>query len=93
MDNTAKTMAIVSLVLGIVSIIFGIPIFFIGLACGVVGIILATMSKKREPSGMATAGLVLSIIGLILSAIIVISVAACAGAAIMGGNMLMDMFS
>ena len=92
MDNNARTLATVSLVLGIVSVIFALPIFYIGLICGVVGLVLAVVSKKRQPSGMATAGMVLSIIGLALSLVLLLSVLACAGAVIGGTSMLMDLF-
>lgn len=76
-------MAIASLVLGIVATVFGI-IFggfgWIGILCGIVGIVLGALSKKNKPegNGMATAGLVLSIIGTILSAIVFIACVACA---------------
>jgi hypothetical protein len=36
---------------------------------GIVGIVVSTIARKRENSGIATAGLVLSIIGTILSLI------------------------
>lgn len=67
-DSSANGMAIASLVLGIVSF------FCCGLPCSVVGLILGIISKKRKPenNGKATAGIVLSIIALVLWAIIVI---------------------
>ena len=60
--------AIASLVLGIVSFIC---IFFgygaiLGIVLAIVGLILGMDSKKRNPSGMATAGVVLSIISIII---------------------------
>jgi len=73
-------MAVAALVLGIVSIVFsviGLGIF--GLIPGIVGIILGIMAKKKAPSGMATAGLVLSIIGVALTLLILIACAACIG--------------
>ena len=64
-------MAITALVLGIVSIVLSfIPaIQIVGAIAGVIGIILAALAKKNNPDagGLATAGLVLSIIGLVLS--------------------------
>lgn len=75
-------MAIVSLVLGIVSVVtawFGY-LSILGLACGVVGIVLAAKGRKIETQkGLATAGLVLSIIGVVLSGILLLCVACAAG--------------
>ena len=76
-------MAVASLVLGIVSLVscvigLGFPV---GTICGVVGIILGYMGKKNAPenSGMATAGMVCSIIGTILSLISIVACTACVG--------------
>lgn len=81
-EKKSNGLAIASLVLGIVAIVFsfiGLSIPF-GLIIGIVGIILGVMAKKKNPSGMATAGLVLSIIGTILCAIVFIACMACVGA-------------
>lgn len=81
-EKKSNGLAVASLVLGIVAIVFsfiGLSIPF-GLIIGIVGIVLGVMAKKKNPSGMATAGLVLSIIGTILCAIIFIACAACMGA-------------
>ena len=54
-------MAVASLVLGIVSavcIFFGY-FAFIGIITGIVGLVLGVMAKKKQPCGMATAGIVL----------------------------------
>ena len=79
--NNGKSIA--SLVLGIVSVVscfFGV-VAIVGVATGIVGLILAINAKKEDgkATGMTTAGLVLSIIGLAVSAIIFISCVACAG--------------
>lgn len=81
-EKKSNGLAIASLVLGIVSIVFSfiglsIPL---GLIVGIVGIILGVMARKKNPCGMATAGLVLSIIGTILCALMFIACAACVGA-------------
>lgn len=57
-----KNFAIASLVLGIVSF------FCCGTICSILGIIFGVISKQRqkENNGMATAGIVLSIITLVL---------------------------
>ena len=74
-------MAIAGLILGILSIVGGsipginaFPIWLFGIA----GIVLSVIARKREPSGIATAGLVLSIIGTVLSFIFFLACAVCA---------------
>ena len=71
-----KGLGIGSLVCGIVSLVFcwWSLAALVGIIAGVVGIILGVMGGKKMkmasfPSGMATAGLVISIIGTILSGI------------------------
>ena len=61
-DTSAKNMGTASMVLGIVSF------FCCGLPCSIVGLILGIISKKRQPenNAKATAGIVLSIIALVL---------------------------
>jgi len=60
-------MAIASLVLGIISCVFsfcGVWVALIGLVCGIVAIITAVKGRKLQTKrGLATAGLVLGIIG------------------------------
>lgn len=74
-------MAVASLVLGIVAVVFSfIGLYLPGLLAGIIGIVLGVMAKKKNPSGMATAGFVLSIIGTILCALVFIACAACVGA-------------
>ena len=76
-------MAVASLVLGIISIVCGL--FFMGFQwlgalLGVVGIVLGALGKKNpEKKGMATAGLVCSIIGLVLSLVFYVACVACVG--------------
>ena len=87
--NNGKTLAIIGLVTGILSIVLSL---FIGaktwwiaifaIASGVAGLILSAMGQKKlreagDNSGMATAGLVCSIIGLALIVILIISCIAC----------------
>lgn len=85
-QSTGKGFSIAALVLGIIGAIFAwfgvIGIF--ALVCSVMGIVFAVIGRKKsfaalgKPSGMATAGLVLSIIGTALAAIGVIACFACA---------------
>lgn len=66
--------AVVSLVLGIVSCVLsfcGVWPALVGLPCGIVAIIFAVKGRKIEAKkGMATAGLVLGIIGTVLCGIL-----------------------
>ena len=76
-------MAVASLVLGIISTIWGVilPSKIIGAIIGIVGIVLGAVVKKNDPSnGMATAGLVLSVVGTVLCLIISVACAAACGA-------------
>lgn len=73
-------MAIASLVLGIIAIIFSfIGLSIPGIILGIVGIVLAVLARKDNPSGMATAGLVVSIVGTALCTLVFIACAACVG--------------
>jgi hypothetical protein len=76
-------MGIAALVCGIISVVcafFG-PGAIVGVVLGIVAIILGVKARK-DPSqaGSATAGLVLGIIGTVLSGILFISCVACAAA-------------
>lgn len=80
MENKTNGKAVASLVLGIVScvcVFFGYGAL-LGIVLGIIGIILAISAKKEEPnSGMAKAGLVLSIISVVICAISFIACVAC----------------
>lgn len=84
-EKEGKDMAVASLVLGIISIVIGV--FFSGLLgwlgaiLGVVGIILGVQGKKDpEKKGLATAGMICSIVGLVLCLILYLACVACVGA-------------
>ncbi|SFD09773.1 hypothetical protein [Butyrivibrio sp. YAB3001] len=81
-DEPGKGAAIASLVLGIVSIVcwfLGIGAF-VGLITGIIGIICASSSKKAGyTGGIQTGGLVCSIIGVVVSAVIFVTCVACVG--------------
>ncbi len=77
-------MAVASLVLGIVSLVFMfIPgIGSIAPILAIIGIVLSVLGKKQlaatgQPTGVATAGLVCSIIGLVISGIFTLICAGC----------------
>ncbi|MDO8555641.1 MAG: DUF4190 domain-containing protein [Nanoarchaeota archaeon] len=62
---------VASLILGIAGLLFfWVPI--LGLSCAIIGLVCSARQKKIMPNGLATAGLVLSIIGLVFSAIFTI---------------------
>lgn len=76
MQNTGKGLSIAGLVLGIVSAVLAwfYMINIAALVCGIVGIICAAKGKKAAklaevPTGLGTAGLVLSIVGTVLAGI------------------------
>ena len=78
-------MGIISLVLGILATIFGIFCCIPGISAYgwigiVIGIVLAAIANKKEKKGINTAGLVLSIIGTALCAILFIACVACTAA-------------
>lgn len=77
-------MGVASLVLGIVSIVcsfFGYGAI-VGVILGIAGVILGAIGRKNVyKQGVATAGLVCSIIGLVLSSILFIACVACVGCA------------
>ena len=73
MQQGNKTMGIISIVLGAVAIVcaYFYMVNIAAVIAGIVGIILAVMSKKSfvaagETSPIPTVGLVLSIIGLVM---------------------------
>jgi hypothetical protein len=78
-------MAVAGLILGILSLVGGsIPVAnqFPMWLFGVLGIILSAVARSkakraRQPTGIATAGLVLSIIGTVFSFIFFLACAAC----------------
>ena len=78
-------MGVASLVLGIIAIIIGLfsagALGWFGATLAIIGIILGAVGRKNpEKSGLATAGLVCSIIGLILCLIVYIACVACLAA-------------
>ena len=77
-------MAVASLVLGIASLLacFAGVGAIVGLVLGIVGLVLAINAKKKMPtvqSGLATAGMVCSIIGLVISGVVFLSCVLCIG--------------
>lgn len=82
-QQPGKGKAVASLVLGIVAVVFWFfgTLSIISIICGIVGIILSSSAKKSGfVGGICTAGLVLSIIGLVGGAVSFVACVACAGA-------------
>ena len=82
-----KGMAIAGMVLGILSLVFLLPflwpVAFIGIILAVVGLVLSIIARNKlatpeEGRGMATAGMVMSIIALALCVIVFVACVACA---------------
>lgn len=81
-------MGVAALVLGIIAIVIGAfsagALGWAGAIMGIVGIILGALGKKNAPegkAGIATAGLVCSIIGTVLCLLLYLACAACVGGA------------
>lgn len=77
-------MGVASLVLGIIAVVIGCfsagSLGWAGAIMAIIGIVLGALGKKNEEKkGLATAGLVLSIIGLVLCLILYIACIACVG--------------
>lgn len=79
-------MGVAALVLGIIAIVIGIfsagALGWAGAIMGIIGIILGALGRKNAPegkTGIATGGLVCSIIGTILCLLLYLACAACVG--------------
>lgn len=68
MEKQTKTFSILSLIFGIVGIVLTFtPASVVGLILAILGIVFSVIGKKKEgKNGMATGGLVLSIIALVI---------------------------
>ncbi len=67
-ENSADTLAIISLVIGILSILVSCCGACMGTLPGIAGIVCAAISQKNNgKTGVATAGLVCSIIGTVIA--------------------------
>lgn len=77
-------MGVASLVLGIISIVIsfgGVGLQWVGILPGLIGVILGVQGRKDPDNrGLATGGLVCSIVGLVLCLIFYVGCAACLGA-------------
>ena len=71
--NQTNTLAIVSLVCGILAILMGCCTAYIGIIPGIAGIICAVFANKQGKTGMAKAGMICSIIGIVIAVLITIA--------------------
>lgn len=67
-----NSLAVVSLVLGIISIVLGCCGSWIAIVLGIGGIVCAVMANKEGKTGMAKAGLICSIVGIVLAIVMLI---------------------
>ncbi|MDL2237542.1 hypothetical protein LJC56_06905 [Christensenellaceae bacterium OttesenSCG-928-K19] len=91
MENK-KTLSILALIFGLLGIILTFtPASVVGLILAILGIIFAIVAKKKEgKSGMVTAGLVLSIIALVLWIIVIVFAGLIFGTFMMGAAALLS---
>lgn len=86
MQNNGKGLSVAGLVLGICAVVIGfIANMAVGIVCGIIGIVLSVMGRKKAtlagaPTGMATAGLVLSIIATAVCAVVWLAALICVSA-------------
>ncbi len=66
-EKNSVGLSVASMVLGICSLVLGCCFWYVSIPCAIVGVILggASLSKKKGGKGMAVAGVVTSIIGLV----------------------------
>ncbi len=75
-------MGVASLIVGIISLLMSLFLTgfgWLGAILGIVGCVLASKAKQNGEGGIATAGQVLSILGIILGLVFYIACAACVG--------------
>lgn len=78
-------MGLASLICGIITLVMAIfsasGLGVVGVALGIIGIILGALGRKDPAQhSMATAGMIISIIGLIINIVVFIACVACIGA-------------
>ena len=79
-DQPGKSEAVGSLACGILSLVFCLfgKVALVGVILGIVGLVLASMSKKKGfEGGIRSGGFICSLIGLIFGSIVFVSCAAC----------------
>ncbi|MPN19227.1 hypothetical protein SDC9_166593 [bioreactor metagenome] len=86
--------SIVALVLGIISCLFVFtgPLALLGIIAAIIGLIMGINSNKIEKNGMATAGIILSIIGLVFCVICFMACVVFIGGAVLFGSEIAHYF-
>jgi len=64
-DKVAESFAIISIVAGILA--FSLPVPILDILLGIGGLVLAILARNKGIKGLATAGLILSIIGIVVA--------------------------
>lgn len=85
-------LAVASMVLGIVAVVFDFIFAWVGLICGIIALILGIVAKNQISNsngqigggGMATAGIVLGAVALLLWLIVLIACSAIIGGIMSG---------
>lgn len=68
--STANSAGIAGVVFGVLSIVLGFGIllgFFAGFVCGILGLVFALIQRKKSRNSWSRAGIILSIIGLVVN--------------------------
>lgn len=90
-NKGGNPLSITALVLGIVSVVFDFIFVWVGLVAGIVGIVLGVKARKKEDAkGMATAGFVVSIIGVAIGGALLICAICLVGSYLGAGGGLTD---
>ena len=84
-DNKASGVQVASMVFGILAILFSCCYGVGGIVFGIIGLILAVLGRNDGKNGIKIAGLICSIVGLILGVIVL-------GLLILGLSLFYDMF-
>jgi len=77
-QQEGKGMSIAAMVCGILSIVF-CAVIYLALPCGVVGLVLGIIARKKSKNGMALAGIITGSIGIGLTLIVTIAFIAAVG--------------
>lgn len=72
-NQNSNVLAIVGLVFGIVSIVASCCMGWVGCIPAIVGLICSILARKSNKSGMSLAGIICSVVGLVLGVIMSIA--------------------
>lgn len=72
-ESPAKVTGLLSMIFGIAACVLIFNVFVLGLLLGVAGLVLAIVARSKDKSnGFAIAGLVLSILSLVMAAVLIL---------------------